>query len=212
MTDSNYTHLALVVDRSGSMMSIASDMNGGIQELLREQAKGEGVVKVEVATFDSVVEFVNTDSPIAEVDGELVKPRGSTALNDAIGMMINRLGNKFKTMPEEKRPSNVIVVVVTDGMENASREYSAEQIKRMVTEQTEQWGWTFMYLAANVDAFATGGAYGFAPGQTINFAASAGGTQSVWEASSANITRTRKGDGSGYSIAERNSAMEDETS
>jgi uncharacterized protein YegL len=210
LTNPDYTHLALVVDRSGSMSPIAQDMNGGIQTLLRDQAKGPSGVKVDVCTFDQIIEFVATDAdPLTLVDEEFCNPRGGTALNDAIGMTINRLGNKFKTMPEDHRPGNVIVAIITDGMENSSREYTTDQVKKMVIEQTEQWGWTFMYMAANVDAFATGGGYGFAPGQTISFAASGAGTQNTWAASSANITRTRSGLDSGYLQEEREAAQED---
>lgn len=213
MTDPNYTHLALIVDRSGSMSGIAQDMNGGIRQLLKDQDAEPGRLLVDVCTFDNVSEFVFTDAPAATVqDVDLVVPRGSTALNDAIGQMINRLGNKFKVMPEEKRPSKVVVVIVTDGMENASREFTADQVKAMVEQQTGEWGWTFMYLAANVDAFATGAGYGFGAGQTIAYAGTPGGTQNVWEASSANITRSRNGDNSGYTVDERDSAMENKTS
>lgn len=210
MTNPDYTHLALVVDRSGSMSNIAQDMNGGIDTLLRDQAKGPTGVKVDVCTFDQVIDFVATDAePDSLIGKNFCFPRGGTALNDAIGMTINRLGNKFKTMPEDHRPGNVIVCVITDGMENSSREFTADQVKAMVTEQTEKWGWTFMYMAANVDAFATGGAYGFTPGQTIAYAASSAGTQNVWEASSANITRSGLGDKSGYLQEEREAATQE---
>jgi uncharacterized protein YegL len=210
MTDPNYTHIGLVVDRSGSMSDIAQDMNGGIQQLLRDQTKAEAFVKVDVATFDNDVEFVATDAtPESIMNEEFCNPRGSTALNDAIGQMINRLGNKFATMPEEKRPSQVIVVIVTDGMENASREYTSDQIKAMVTKQTDEYQWTFMYLAANVDAFATGGTLGFGRKMSMGYAATAGGTQNMWAASSANIARTIAGDHSGYTDEEREAASEE---
>jgi uncharacterized protein YegL len=209
MTNPDYTHLALVVDRSGSMSPIASDMNGGIKQLLADQAKGPSTVKVDVCIFDTIAEFPYTDVAPDAITADLCVPRGMTALNDAIGMTINRLGNKFRTLSEDERPGNVIVAVITDGLENSSREYTAAQIKEMVTEQTEKWGWTFMYMAANVDAFATGGGYGFARGQTISYAPSAAGTQNVWEASSANILRTANGDNSGYLQSEREAASQE---
>jgi uncharacterized protein YegL len=213
MTDSKYTHVGFVIDRSGSMSGIAQDMNGGIRQTLDDLAKQEGVIKVDVATFDNDVEFVYTDAHPSDITSDLVVPRGSTALNDAIGQMITRLGNKFKTMPEEKRPSTVIVVVVTDGMENASREYKTVQIKAMVEEQTGKWNWTFTYLAANVDAFATGAAYGFAPGQTMSYAASGSATRKMSKGMSANISRTIAGDSTGYLATEREDAVaEDEAS
>jgi uncharacterized protein YegL len=210
MTNPNYTHLALVVDRSGSMSGIAQDMNGGIDKLLSDQAEGPSTVKVDVCTFDSVAEYVATDAdPLALIGQEYCNPRGMTALNDAIGLTIQRLGNKFKTMKEADRPGNVIVVVITDGHENSSREYTADDVKKMVSRQTDEWGWTFMYLAANVDAFATGSNLGFAPGQTMSYAGSGIGTSNAWAASSSNIARTIAGDQSGYTVDEREAAVQE---
>jgi uncharacterized protein YegL len=206
MTDENYTHLALVVDSSGSMQTIVDDVNGAIAQLLSDQAKEPGTLRVDVCTFDSVVEFVATDAAVADVPADLVAPRGGTALNDAIGLMILRLGNKFKIMPEEKRPAHVIVVIATDGMENSSREFSAAQVKAMVTEQTEKWSWTFVYLAANVDAFATGGAYGFAKGSTISVAGTGQSFQAAYGSTSNLVTRTRSGLSTEYTDEEREAA------
>ena len=115
--------------------------------------------------------------------------------NPTIGQMIVRLGNKFKTMKEDKRPGHVIVVIATDGMENSSKEYTAAQIKTMVDEQRDQWNWTFIYLAANVDAFATGGGYGFGKGQTISVAGTGQSFASAYAGTSNLITRTRTAKG-----------------
>ena len=207
MTDDNYTHLALIVDRSGSMKSIATEVNGAIKQLLKDQAAEPGVLKVDVAIFDTIVEFVATDADAeALAERDFVEPRGLTALNDAIGQMINRLGNKFKTMAEGQRPGKVIIVIATDGMENSSREFSAAQVKEMVTEQTDKWSWTFIYLAANVDAFATGGGYGFAAGQTISVAGSGQSFAAAYGSTSNLITRTRSGLSTEYTEEERQAA------
>lgn len=206
MTNNDYTHLALVVDRSGSMRPIASDVNGAIEKLLEEQAAQPGRIKVDVATFDDYVEFVHTDVDPADVGKNLVDPRGMTALNDAIGQTIVRMGNKFKTMPEDQRPAHVIVVIATDGMENMSQEYSAEQIKQMVTEQTDKWQWTFVYLAANVDAFATGGGYGFSKASTISVAGTGQSFASAYAGTSDLISRTRSGLKAEYTQEERDAA------
>lgn len=206
MTDDNYTHLALVVDRSGSMADIADEVNGAITALLKEQAEQPGTIKVDVATFDSTVEFVHTDVAPADVAENLVDPRGMTALNDAIGLTIKRMGNKFQTMPEDQRPGHVIIVIATDGMENSSREYAASQIKQMVEEQTSKYQWTFVYLAANVDAFATGGGYGFGVGQTISVAGTGQSFASAYAGTSNLITRTRSGLSSEYTDEEREAA------
>lgn len=206
MTDKDYTHIAMVVDRSGSMQGIHTDMNGAILRLLKDQSSEPGYCVVDITTFDDKIEHPYVGVRPDDVKGEVIVPRGSTALNDAIGYTVVELGVRFSAMPEEDRPGTVIIVVVTDGMENASREYTAEQVKALIEHQSINYGWTFMYLAANVDAFATGGGYGFDRAHTISVA----GTGQSWEASyaatSASITRTRKGDSTGYLQAERDAA------
>jgi uncharacterized protein YegL len=208
MVNSDYTHMALIADRSGSMYTIQGDMNGAIRSLLEKQAKEPGTLRVDITTFDTKIEFPYTDADPSTVTEDVIQARGSTALLDAIGVTISRLGRKFALMKEEDRPGTVIVVIVTDGMENASQEYSREQIKALVEEQTEKWHWTFMYLAANVDAFATGAGMGFARGQTIAYAASSVGTQNVYDGLHANTSRARRGDESGFTEDEREAATQ----
>lgn len=185
------------------MNGIHTDMNGAIGHLMDEQKKVDGTVIVDVITFDDKIDVVNENAKPEDVSREVIVPRGSTALNDAIGFAITRLGRKLSILPEQKRPGNVIVVVVTDGMENASREYTAERVKAMVEEQESQWNWTFMYLAANVDAFATGKGYGFRPGQTISFDANGQSVADVYSVAGSNILRTAKGDRRGFTDEER---------
>jgi uncharacterized protein YegL len=209
MTDQDYTHLAIVADRSGSMHGIASDMNGAIRSLLEDQAKEPGTLKVDITTFDDQIEFPFTDADPLSIKGDVILPRSMTALNDAIGVTINRLGKKFSLMDEEKRPSKVVVVVVTDGLENASREFTYDQVKKMVEEQTTQWGWTFIYLAANVDAFATGVTYGFARGSTIAYSATAGGTESVVGSASRGVSQSRAGKTVEFTDEEREAATKE---
>jgi len=201
-----YTHFCLIVDRSGSMYNIYDDMNGAIVQLMQDQAKEPGTCLVDVITFDTVVDVVHDNADPLEVPADVIKPRGNTALNDAIGLGITRLGNKFRLMPEDERPDKVIFVVVTDGMENSSVEYTHAQIKRMVEHQTQHYNWTFMYLAANVDAFATGKAYGFAKGQTIAYAATPQGAQSVVATASASASRARRGESIDFTQDERDAA------
>jgi uncharacterized protein YegL len=207
MTDSDYTHIALVVDRSGSMHGIATDMDGAIKELLTAQAKEPGYVLVDVVTFDTEVEFPYTDARPDDVKGQIIVARGMTALNDAVGKTIVSLGEKLAAKAEEDRPAHVIVVIVTDGHENSSREYTLARVQQMVLEQQDKWDWNFLYLAANVDAFATGSAYGFNAGQTMGYAATAEGTQSVIATASASMTRTRSGLSGDFTDEEREDAV-----
>ena len=206
MTNPDLTRLVIVADRSGSMHGIAGDMNGAIKELLADQAAQPGTLVVDIVTFDTVVEYPYTGVKPAEVTDDIIRPRGSTALNDAVGLTIAKLGAELSSRDEDDRPGHVILVVVTDGMENASREYTTAQVKAMVEEQTNTWGWTFIYLAANVDAFATGAGYGFAAGQTISYAADHTGTHSVVQAASAGVTRTRSGLATDFTDEEREAA------
>ncbi len=206
MTDQNLTLLALIADRSGSMSSIAKDMNGGIATLLSEQGKQPGALAVDIWTFDDKVEhpfeWVRPD----DVKADIIVPRGRTALNDAVGQAIVSIGERLASMDEDDRPAKVIVCVVTDGAENASTEYTNERVLELVKTQTEQYGWEFMYLAANVDAFATGQQYGFSRGQTMSYDATSQGAASTISAASAGITRSRLGQAADFTDAERQKA------
>lgn len=206
MTNKDYTHIALVVDRSGSMQGIHTDMNGAILKLLADQAEQPGQCLVDIMTFDTEFEHPYFGAKPEDVKGDIIVPRGSTALNDAIGNTIARLGERFSLLDENARPGTVIVVIVTDGMENASREYTTEQVKRMVDEQTEKWNWVFMYLAANVDAFETGAGYGMKANMSSGYVASRSGVTNSYLAASSNITRVRGGDFSGFTEEERDAA------
>lgn len=203
MTDSEYTHIAIIADRSGSMHGIHTDMNGAILELLANQAKEPGYCLVDVTTFDDKIERPFFNVRPDDVKGTLIEPRGSTALNDAMGRTIIALGERFKDMAEGDRPGKVIVVVVTDGMENASKEFSTKQIRSMIEEQTNQWGWTFMYLAANVDVDQVVGDYGFSPKMSSGYVATAGGVGKMSKGLHSNMSRVRAGDSSGWTDEER---------
>ena len=191
MTKPDYTHIALIVDRSGSMEGIHTDMNPAILKLLKEQSEVDGDCTVDVTTFDDQIEFPYVFVDPLDVKDPVIVPRGSTALNDATGSTIVRLGEALAKMDEADRPSKVIVIVVTDGMENASREYTREQVKALVDKQTSEFQWEFVFLAANIDAFETGRGYGYTAGQTMNFAPSSAGVANSYAAASANITRSR---------------------
>lgn len=207
MTDSDLTHLLLIVDRSGSMAKIATDMEGGIAQLLKDQAQEPGTIVVDVWTFDDRPDHVYTAVRPDDVKGPLVVPRGMTALNDAIGLAVVDLGNRLGLTPEDDRPGKVIVVVVTDGQENSSHEWSGSEIHALITEQSTRWGWTFIYLGANVDAFAEGHRYGFAAGQTMGYAATSKGAAGAMATASSLIARTRSGLSTDLTDEEREAAL-----
>jgi hypothetical protein len=179
MTDPNYTHIVLIVDRSGSMQDIAKDAEGGIKSFLKEQAKtGKKLgqkTTVTLAQFDTEYEVVYEKVPVDDVPTYHLIPRGSTALLDAIGRTITSEGQKLAALPESLRPGSVYVVINTDGYENASCEYRKPGIKALIEKQTNQYGWNFVYLGANQDAVLIGGGYGIPVASSLSYKASSAG-------------------------------------
>lgn len=176
-TTNQLTEIICILDRSGSMDSIISDMLGGFNTFLEEQKKVEGDCKITIVTFDHEFQTlydnvdIKTINPITPVEW---MPRGSTALHDAVGRTIKSVEARHAL--STIKPDKVLVCVVTDGYENASREYTADAIKTLINKKEEE-KWAFVYLAANQDAFAVGNTMGFKGGNTINFAASSAGAQ-----------------------------------
>lgn len=191
MTDQNLTHLSLIVDRSGSMQAIRSDMEGGIAAFLADQARRPGAVTVDVTTFDTLVAHPYTNARIGDVRGPFIVPRGATALLDAMGSSIVGLGDRLATTPEERRPGTVIVLTVTDGLENSSREFTPRAVRRLVTQQQRVYSWQFVFLGANIDSFDVAGGLGIARDSTINYSPSAEGVAGVFSATSAYVSRLR---------------------
>jgi len=153
MTDPNLTHITVILDRSGSMASIDKDTVGGFNTFVEEQQKAPGTATMTLIRFDNEAKADYIDKPIKDVPKlHSVEPRGMTAMLDAIGKGINELGEKLSKLPEEQRPSRVIVVIITDGDENASKEFNHVQIKKMVEHQHKKYNWAFTYLGANQDA------------------------------------------------------------
>ena len=146
------TSITLVVDRSGSMMTVQSDAEGGINQFIDEQKKAPGDAVLTLVQFDTEYEAVCTVEPIEKVKKYELKPRGMTALLDAVGKAINETDEAIKKMPKKKRPDLIVVAIVTDGHENASKEFKKDQIKSLI-EAREKDGWQFSFIGADADAF-----------------------------------------------------------
>lgn len=190
MTNPDYTALLFIVDRSGSMQTIREDMEGGINGVLEEQKKLPGEVTVDVAYFDDEIDY---DDRFLSLESASIKiePRGMTALHDAIVISTKKFGEALSQLPEEDRPGNVVVIIVTDGHENKSKEYTISDVKDIITLQQDTYGWEFLFLGANQDAIQTGATFGLRKGASMTYTANAGGTMAASNFISASVTRTR---------------------
>jgi hypothetical protein len=179
------SEIVVLLDRSGSMQSARSDHEGGINSFVADQKELGGDVRFTLIQFDckNPCEVVFDGVPISEVGKCELIPRGGTPLLDAMGLSIAHVKERIKR--DGRKPDDVMFMVVTDGHENSSREFTKAQVKSLVAEN-EKSGWQFLYLGANVDAFAEGGAMGVQMGKSINFANSKAGTQNLYGAVSAN--------------------------
>lgn len=154
------TEIVLIVDRSGSMESIKADAEGGINTFITEQKAAEGKANFTLCQFDTHYEFVHQGVDIEKVDNYKLVPRGWTALNDAIGRTINEVGERLAKTPEEERPALVLFMIVTDGHENSSQEFSGEKVKEMIAHQKEKYNWKFTFLGTEEDSLQVGASLG----------------------------------------------------
>ena len=177
------TQIVFVVDRSGSMSNIAEDMNGGFAALIKEQASKPGECLVSLHMFDNEHDVIFKRRDVRQVPPLGLKPRGGTALLDAMGRAIVSTGEDLAKLPEEERPEAVLFVVITDGHENASVEFRGETGKRRIAEmikhQSEVYKWDFIFLGANQNAFKVAEDYGIMGNQAATFDPNKGGAQAV---------------------------------
>lgn len=169
MTRQDLTHIFFLLDRSGSMQSIKSDTEGGFAAFIEEQRAGAGECRVTLAQFDDHYDVVYADRPVADVPPLVLEPRGCTALLDAMGRLITDSGAHLASLPEAERPGTVIVAIMTDGLENASREWTHAAIKSLVDQQTTQWSWQFLYMGADQDAIEVGASVGIDRDRSVTY-------------------------------------------
>lgn len=192
--NTDYTALALVVDRSGSMYNIADDVRGSVKQFIGEQKKINGKATLTVAQFDHSYEVIHDFKDIKEVDEEKFAneydPRGATALLDAIGRTTLALTQRLDSMPEADKPKRVVVAVITDGEENASTQFTIEQIREMIKGK-EASGWDFMFLGATLDTIQVAKNMGFTESKAAVYATSK--MDQCMEMLSAQMTKARLG-------------------
>jgi len=191
----NLTELVFILDKSGSMGGLEADTIGGYNAMLAKQKAMNSEARMTTVLFDNTYELLHDRIDIRAVspitDKEYVVG-GSTALLDAIGSTINKIGNAQKHTAEEYRADKVLVVITTDGMENASREYDYGEIRAMVDRQKTKYGWEFIFLGANIDAIDVAGRFGIAPDRVQNYHADSRGTRLNYEVMSEAVTNFRK--------------------
>jgi hypothetical protein len=185
MTNPDYTHLTLVVDRSGSMESMRSEAEQGINQLLADQAKIPGRFTVTIVQFDSEVETVSR-MDVWPAPYQLV-PRGMTALLDAVGSEIVATGEDLTSLPEDSRPAKVVFVVVTDGQENSSHDWDLDRVRAAIGKQKADYQWAFQFLGAGESAW-QGADLGMA---TTRYSADGAGTTRSYQAMNAALTNLR---------------------
>jgi len=176
----NLTELVFILDKSGSMAGLESDTIGGYNSLLRKQQEEPGKALVTTVLFDDDYRLLHDRVNIMGIRPMTEREYlvgGCTALLDAIGRTIHKIGNVQKNTREEYRADKVMFVITTDGLENASHEYSYEKIKRMIERQKERYGWEFIFLGANIDAVATAAQFGIGADRAANYHADSKGTQ-----------------------------------
>jgi hypothetical protein len=188
----NMTHLLMITDRSGSMTQVKDDAEGAINTFLKDQRELPGECELTFIQFDASNKDWYTvvyDGPIADAPDYKLTPRGGTALLDAIGKAVVELGWRFTAMPEDERPSNVIVVIQTDGQENSSVQWNQEKIKDLIRQQQEDYNWSFVFLGMGPDTWAAGVDYGIH--NNIRAAGTGASYGSTYDILTANVTASR---------------------
>ena len=192
--EKNLTELVFILDRSGSMEGLEGDTIGGFNSMLNKQKKAPGEAYVSTILFDDRTEVLHDRVWVGEVQPITDKEyyvRGCTALLDAIGGAIRHIGNIHKYARPEDVPEHTLFVITTDGMENASRRYSAQRVKEMIQRQKEKYGWEFLFLGANIDAVETAGSLGIDPDRAVNYHCDSAGTRLNYEVVSDAVAAVR---------------------
>ena len=190
----NLTEIVFILDRSGSMAGLEDDTIGGFNAMIQKQKGEDGEAYVSTVLFDNHTEVIHDRVDIQRIQPMTRKDyyvRGCTALLDAVGKSIHHIGNVHKYAREEDRPEKTIFVITTDGMENASREYTYDRVKKMIQYEQEKYSWEFLFLGANIDAAKEAARFGIDADRAANYHADHKGTAVIYEAVSEAVCSVR---------------------
>ena len=190
----NLTEIVFILDRSGSMSGLEADTIGGFNSMIEKQKKENGEALISTVLFDNVSEVIHDRVPVQKVEPMTDRDysvRGCTALLDAIGGAIHHIGNVHKYARIEDVPEHTLFVITTDGMENASRRYDNEKVKKMIERQKEKYGWEFLFLGANIDAAKEAACFGIGADRAVNYKCDEAGTALNYEVISEAVCSVR---------------------
>lgn len=191
----DFTELVFILDRSGSMSGLESDTIGGFNGMIEKQKAEPGEANVTTVLFDDRYELIHQRLPLAAVQpltGKEYYVRGCTALLDAVGRTIQDMANVQKHLPDDMKAEKVIFVITTDGLENASREFTYEKIKKMIEHQKEKYGWEFLFLGANMDAVSEARRFGISADRAVRYENDGRGVETNYRVVGATLGRMRR--------------------
>ena len=193
------TEIVFILDRSGSMSGLEADTIGGFNSMIAKQKKEDGEAYVSTVLFDDQCEVLHDRVPMDKVPvmtDEEYYVRGCTALLDAVGGAIHHIANVHKYARDEDRPEKTLVVITTDGMENASKRYSYEKVQAMIKKEQEKYGWEFIFIGANIDAVQEAKRFGIRKERAVNYVHDEIGTEAVYRSVSKAVCAMRMADAS----------------
>lgn len=189
------TEVVFILDKSGSMSGLESDTIGGFNSLIEKQKKEEGEALISVVLFNDESNVIYDRVPVEKVEpmnNSQYFVGGCTALLDAIGGAIHHIGNVHKYAREEDRPEKTLFIITTDGMENSSRKYNYDKVKKLVERQKEKYGWEFLFLGANIDAIDVAGRFGINADRAVNYECDGAGTRKNFACLDMMVTGARR--------------------
>lgn len=210
----HYTHIAIILDRTGSMDLIRDDTIGGFNTFLKAQKAEPGLATLTLVQFDSqdTYEIIHRFKPIADVpelSRETFVPRANTPLLDAIGRGINDLEKSLADLAESERPSRVVMVIITDGQENASREFRKDHIEKMIKEKQEKSAWQFVFLSADLDAIGDALRSGMPASAVMSYDTNARAVGAAWTSLSRSVSEYRAARKEEVSFTEEDRAQQE---